>query len=488
MEPNYYNGGNIMRKIKILTITLAIVLVTMIAFWGIYVPTQNRMENKVKGYSYAMDLKGSRNIRLKVNTSSKTTIKDADGKKVEDTENLTDEQITEKGYTKEEIPVNAEEVKNEENYKKAKKIIEQRLKKLGVNNYTTKLDGQTGDILIEIAENDATDTIISNLGTTGKFEITDSETGEVLMNNEDIKLANVMYGSGSSSNATTQSGTAVYLNIEFTKEGTKKLEEISNQYVKTEDTNDTENTENTENSEETATTTEKKISMKIDDEEIMSTSFDETIKTGKLQLSIGRSTTDTTTLQGYAAQASNMAIVLDTGKMPVSYTVEENQYVLSDITNVDIQIIGYVIAGIVAIALIVLIIRYKSMGLLGTIAYIGIISLFLLLIRYANVVLSIEGIFGIGIILILNYLFINQLLAKLKKEKIDKVTVKNIVRKTYQEFFIKIIPICIAVITFCFMQWEPISSFGMVMFWGIALMAIYHFIITNNLLKIKASK
>ena len=39
-----------MKKIKIVTITLAIILITMIAFFGIYSPVQNRMENKVKNY------------------------------------------------------------------------------------------------------------------------------------------------------------------------------------------------------------------------------------------------------------------------------------------------------------------------------------------------------------------------------------------------------------------------------------------------------
>lgn len=477
-----------MRKIKILTIILAIVLVTMVAFWGIYVPTQNRMENKVEGYSYAMDLKGSRNIRLKVDDSSKTIIKDKEGKEVENSQNLTEEEIAEKGYTKEEIPYNTQEVKKEENYKQVKKIIEQRLKQMGVNNYIIKLDGQAGDIVVEIPENATTDAIVSNLGTTGKFEIIDSQTNEVLMDNKDIQLANVMYGSDSST--TTQSGTMVYLNIEFTKEGTKKLEDISNQYRKTENSEGVKNTDNTENTEETQNTetTEKKITMKIDDQEIMSTSFDETLKTGKLQLSIGSSTTDTTTLQGYVAQATNMAIVLDNGKMPVKYQIQENKYIASDITSDELQMVVYIMIGMIAISFILLMIKYRFMGILGSISYIGFTALFLLLIRYANVSLSIEGILGIAIILILNNLFINQLFGKLKKHKIDERIVKNKVKETYQEFFIKIVPICIAVIIFCFMQWEPISSFGMVMFWGIALMAIYHFIITNNLLKIKASK
>ena len=60
-----------MKKIKILTITLLIILITMIAFFGIYGQVQNRMENKVKDYSYAMDINGSRVVRLKVNTNTK---------------------------------------------------------------------------------------------------------------------------------------------------------------------------------------------------------------------------------------------------------------------------------------------------------------------------------------------------------------------------------------------------------------------------------
>ncbi len=102
--------------------------------------------------------------------------------------------------------------------------------------------------------------------------------------------------------------------------------------------------------------------------------------------------------------------------------------------------------------------------LLGSISYIGLASILLLLIRYANVTLSIQGILGIVIILILNYMFMNKLLSKLKKEKLDKEMMKQMVKETYKEFFITILPIAIAVITFCFAGWAPISSLGMVMF------------------------
>ena len=78
--------------------------------------------------------------------------------------------------------------------------------------------------MIEIPENDNTDNVVSNIGTTGKFEIIDADTEEVLMDNSDIKSAKVMYGAASA----TSSGTSVYLDIEFNKEGTGKLKDISN--------------------------------------------------------------------------------------------------------------------------------------------------------------------------------------------------------------------------------------------------------------------
>ena len=144
---------------------------------------------------------------------------------------------------------------------------------------------------------------------------------------------------------------------------------------------------------------------------------------------------------------------------------------------------------IVAIFLIVLIVRYKSQGLISAFSYIGLASIFVLLLRYANVVISIESIFGIAVTLILNYIFVNKLLSKLKKEEtVNKGIITNIFKETYKEFFIKIIPVCIAVITFCFIKWEPISSFGMVMFWGILLIALYNISITNLLVRVKTSK
>ena len=409
-----------MKKVKILTIILAIILISAIAFLGVYSQVQNRMENRVKSYDYAMDLKGVREVRLKVSSENKTIIKDKDGKEVEDSENLTDEQITQNGYTKEETPYNPEETLTLENYEKSKEVIEKRLKELKVEDYDIKLNEQTGDIILELPEKDNTDVIVSNIYTKGDFKIIDSDTKEVLMDNNDIKKAAVMYGSNSSS--TQNSGTSIYLDIEFNKDGKSKLEDISNKYVKSTNTENNTTEESTDNTQDDNTTTEnaqeqtteKKITMMVDDSKIMSTSFDQTIKTGKLQLSIGQASTDTKTLNDYSEQASNMATVLDSGKMPIKYDLDKNQYVLSDVDNQQLDLAKYIALGIAAIGMIIFVLRYKTNGLLGSFSLIGLLSTMVILVRYANVELSFEGLFAIGLILILEYIFINKILYKNK--------------------------------------------------------------------------
>ncbi len=455
-----------MKTVKILTITLLVILISMISFVGIYQKNKNKMENKVKDYSYSMSLNGARTIKLKVNTES------------------TDD-----------VPNNSEEVLTAENYKKSKEVIEKRLNKMNVEEYTTSVNETTGEITIQIPEqNSQTDTIIGNLNTVGKFEILDSETKEVLLNNDDIKSSEVLYN-------TTNSGTSVYLQIEFNKNGKDKLKNVSQTYVSVNNTtnNTTENnvaenttseTENeatnttTEGSSDTATT-EKKITMKIDDQEIMSTSFDEPITTGKIQLSVGSATTDRTTLQNYVDQAQSVATTLDTGKLPVKYDLKKNQYILPKLTTQDLIKVEIAIAIIAVVGIIILIVKHKLNGLLAGIAYVGLSAVYMLVVRYTNVTISIESIAGIIIVLILNYIFTTMFLNKI--EELNKEKAENVMKKatgaTYKKFYLRIIPICIMAIAFSFIKWVTISSFGMITFWGIVIIAIYNAIITRYLLK-----
>ena len=462
------NKKNKMKTIKIITIILAIILISIISFFGIYTQNKNKVSNSVKDYQYAMDINGARTIKLKVNTDTKEVIKDKDGKTID---SATDEEIEKNGYTKENVPNNSEDILNTENYKKVKEVIEKRLKKLNVQEYNIAVNENNGEITIEIPEDTTTDTVVSNLTTIGKFEIIDNDTNEVLLNNDNIKSSDVLYN-------TTSSGTTIYLEIAFDKEGKEKLEEISKTYVKQEN-----------NTTETSGT-QKQITMKIDNETIMTTSFDEPITTGKIQLSVGKASTSSETIQQYATQAKNIATVLDSGNLVIKYNIEKNQYILSDIEKEDLVKIEIAVAIVILVGIIALIVKYRVRGILAGIAYVGLTAIYMLLVRYTNVIISLESIFGIITVLLLDYLFTHILLEninKTEKEDIENIINKSTV-KTYKQFFMKIVPICIMVIAFCFIKWVPISSFGMIAFWGILLIAAYNAVVTRTLLKIKTEE
>ena len=59
---------------------------------------------------------------------------------------------------------------------------------------------------------------------------------------------------------------------------------------------------------------------------------------------------------------------------------------------------------------------------------------------------------------------------------------------SYKDIFIKLIPIMIISLVFCFSGWANLSSFGMIMFWGLVLIAVYNIVVTKTLLKLKESK
>ena len=78
-----------MRRVKILTITLAIVLIAMVAFGGVYIQTLNRMENKVRKYEFGRELDSQRVVELKVSdttSSEEETTTDGEENKKENTE------------------------------------------------------------------------------------------------------------------------------------------------------------------------------------------------------------------------------------------------------------------------------------------------------------------------------------------------------------------------------------------------------------------
>lgn len=437
---------NLLGKILIV---LVIILVSLLSFTGIYVKDKNTYKNFIPDYKFGVDLYGYRNIVVKVDDSTETKNYDEEGNLIKET---TDEDKSKIAKTIEE-PVNSEESLTIDNYQAVEDTIIKRLNYLKVEGYQIKCDENTGRIYIEVPEDDNTDYIAQYCVTKGEFKILDNDTDEVLLSNADLKETKIQYSA-------TSPGTTVFLTIEFNKDAVEKLKNISNTYVSSKDADGNDTT--------------KKIKMTIDDETVVSTYFEEEIDNGIIQLSIGTSS-DSSTLQTYFRQASNIAVLLNTNPMPLTYEIEINRFVHSDITMQTIKMIAIISAIVFALMLVYMIIKYKKNGLMGAILNIGFVALLLLAIRYGNVTISNLGILAIALSTIIEYITIMKILNIYSKKDNDKI-LKEL--KTFaKNYAIAIIPLIVLAVTFALIKWQELNSMGMVFFWGTLIMIIYNAIV-----------
>ena len=442
-----------MKNVKIITIILAIILVTAIAFGGVYIKTQNRMENKVKEYLLGRELQGGRIVGMQVVKGDEGT----------NTENLTTE-----------------------NYETVKKTVEERLKMFGAQDYTISLNHEDGTIVVELPEDVNTDTYAYLLTADAKVQIKEKDAGTELLSDAMVKKALYTY------TMNAEGAYKVLLQLHLTEEGQAKIEEIKNNYAiladeveeiekaqeaKKEEAEkggeDATATENT-TTEDTATETQTEAAKKIAQLTIAGTAYDiDEIDDGKIIVAIGSETTNQTNVNNSIAVAAEIATLISSGKYPVEYEIGNNRFVNSDITNKELIYVAIAIAVVLLIVFVVFTIKYKTNGLLASISFIGFGAILSLLLRYTNVNISIEGIGAIILVFIINVIVNKNLLEK----EVD-----------YKKLLLNLVPITIITLVFCFADWSNLSSFGMIMFWGLVLIAAYNALVTKTLLKLKESK
>ena len=454
------------KKLKIALIILVMVLVTVVGFGGIYIKRLVSYNNILPDYELGLSLKGSRITTLKVADHTHEVIRDSEGNIVEEIPEGADEN----SYTKEQVPENSEESKTKQNYQKAEKIIRGRLKSSKISNYDVRLNDENGDIYVELADTDNTDTNISHLLASGKFEIVDTNDKTVLMTNADIESANVLYNS-------TESGVNVYLDIKFNKEGKKKIKQISKDYIAVE--------ENKEEETEEATT-EKTVTIKVNDEEFLSTHFDAEIS--ELTITMGSASTDSDSISENVEQAQYYATLLSNGEMPLEYEVETSDYIQSIYAN---KVFQYILLGLMAlivlISIVYIIIRYKKLGLLSAIVYIGSISLLLIIIRYTKTEVGLETVIPSLILILINTYVNCKSLKNLDKED-SKEDRKGKIYKSYLKVIDLLIITLIPSVIFTYNSSSAISSIGTLLFWGIIVITLMNVLFTRTLLIEEAKK
>lgn len=451
-----------LKKIKITAILLFVAIIILTSFLGLYKKEDFRVVNLIKGYKLGMQFTNRVVLKATPDLSEKEVIYDKDGNVVEDDGKT--EYTEENGYTKKTEKVNNEEILTQENYKLTKQILKKRLKGLDVGEYKLTLNEESGDITIELQENDDVHQIEEYLEQKGVLTIIDKETEEILLDNSDVKSAKVIYGASQ----TDTTSTTIYLQIDFNKDGAKKLEEISQTYIaqKVQEENENGEMEEKENI--------KYVSVVLDGQTYSSTYFGEKMSTGVLYVPITQAK-DSETLTKYVKELNKVATVINNGVLPIEYSFTEDTAEAS--TSQNALLIGIAVpAGILLIACIVLIFKFKAKGFIATFIQIGYIALVLLAVRYTNVVITIEGIAGIIVSAMLNYALTYTMLNNIKKKgKIEWKTIGN--------FALTTIPIYIAAVILAFNSLTRINSLGMTMVWGSLCLYIYNLAITKNVLE-----
>lgn len=457
--------------LKVVCTIVAIIILIMVSFVGIYVMDNGKLVNIQKDMTKGMEFGMEREYVFSVSESMIKEYYDKDGNFIplEDVNQYAEEGT----YTTKEVSLNPDEVKTLENYQLVKELMDKRIKDLGLGEYRLTLDEESGDIVLKTNESDQTDRVLYAVYGEGEFLLKDAETDEVLLNNTDIKEAVVGYN-------TTDAGTVVSLIIQLDKEGKKKFETITSTYVETTETTDVTAEDGTVSQEEKVV--EKKVKLYIDGEMIDEISFDEPIKNGQIQLSMGAAVADEEELQELFTTASIEATKLTYGPTPIIYDVAQSTNILSNYdkeTIVSWEAIGIILLTFVLIGFVI---KFKERAIIAGILFMGFTALFLLAMRYANVSITAASTVGFTFIEAAVIVFIYKLLSKLKQYDINEDTPKSIINKFTLKFIMVLLPVLIIAVVFSMFTPLALKSLGTVLFWGIILFIIYSYVFGKTLL------
>ena len=468
------------KKIKIfktITVILFIIAISLISFVGIFRSKLSFKENVIPDFKFGMELAGNRefkftldpavqekNIYIDENGNYKGDVAEQDSSDTSEisldaTVNedvIAEEEVSKIPYKTESrsIKANEDAVLNKESYEKTKIIIQKRLESAQIPEYNLRLNTITGELILEVPSDDYTEKAYNLASEQGDFKVVDAETGVVLLDNTHLKKVQALYTANDSYQA--------YLQIEFNNEGAEILKDISKEYVETTD--------------ESGNTEQKKVELKLDNATLLSTYFGEELTQGMLQITMGAATTDYKTFNESYSSAKEFADILNYGKTPNKLVLASDNFIKSQITN-EMIITAKILFAILIVAIsAILVLKYKLDGVFGAISIVGYVALTMLVIRYTNVVITLNSILSIIGITVVNYVFIFNFLNRKKSD-----SAKHAFLESMKKLSFDIIPLWVIAIIFTFMSHVVISSVGMVLFWGLFILYVYNFCITRAL-------
>lgn len=475
-----------------LIVILLIILISAISFLGVYKKNLNKWENMLPDFNLSKELGEARTFGFEVSkkteevdldngsNETETKIEDQtsgesttpensatpeatadDTQNAETTTENEDLSVDDKDYTAEptttEVPVNKLEDLNKKNYNKVKSIVENRLKDFGIYDEIVTVDETTGKLSIIVPQSRMSDYSVALVTSQGKLEIVDSDTEEVLINNDMISKVTATYNQSSTPSTDGKSTIDLGINLEFKGAGQKKLNEISKQYVETVN--------------EEGETVQKTVTVRLDGEDKYKTYFDASGEYTSVFVPLFRDvdTSDTKTANDNYNDCLVAQSCINGGMLPIKYELTTGTYMKSNLgDNFTRNAVIVIAVVLIAIALYMLL-KYGKKGLIIDFIELGFVAIVLLLLRAASVSVSLVGLITILLMSILNYH-----LASLLTKK-DKV-------KNFGKFLLRIFPLLITIIVFVFAKDINANSLGMVGFWSL-IGFVYTFIVSLILLK-----
>ena len=456
-------------SLKSILAILVIILLCLISFGGVFVKDKNIMKNIIPNYTYGMELDADNIFKFDVvkdeeNSSENTQEESAEEKVTSDAESGQENtELSEQnaGESKvEEQNGQAENIYTLDNDKKTKSIIEKRLNKSGVQQYTVRLDEQTGSIFIEVPEKtDASK--LQNAMQVGKLEIKIEETGEVIGDNSSISKVNTEIDDKYASYI----GSYVKINFEFSSDAVKKFKEIKNNYTipTGEDGQQKDNT----------------IQIYVDGTGMLGstgmteTEFLEAVVQGTLPLTLGGYSTDNDELNETLEVANLRKVILESDSLPLKYSAQYVETVHSNVSKWSIMCVFVILTFVMFVYLVG---RYKIRGILAALSLVGFGAVLSLVLRYTGVQISIAAVVSTIAVLILQFIYLIRIL------KNKKTTASKEFNEETLSFSKMLIPAFIMSVIITFANIVEISGFGMVIFWGLILFEIFNFIITKAVL------
>ncbi|MEL1135091.1 protein translocase subunit SecD [Desulfitobacterium sp. THU1] len=312
-----------------------------------------------------------------------------------------------------------------EDMDKAKSIIERRVNEMGLSEPVVQADLAKKRIIVDLAGVQDPDKAVETLKTTAKLTFKDPQ-GNVVIEGADLKDARAGQG---------QSGNVVHLT--FTPEGTKKFAEATSRSLG------------------------QQIGIYLDDQLLQNPRVESAITNGQAEIT------------GYSSleEAAEYAVLLRSGALPVSLTIEEKRTVGATL-GVD-SLNKSIDAGIAALGFIILfmLVLYRLPGLVANISLVVFTLIVLWALKGFGAVLTLPGIAGmilsIGMTVDLNIIIYERIKEEIQLGKSLRAAVEAGFSRAFLTVFDSNITTLFAAATLFFLGTSSIKGFAITLAIGI---------------------